>query len=882
LLARYDLILPPGQALPGQVLKNNGTGTLTWADDLGSTSDWGLIGNAGTNPFTHFIGTTDNQSLSIRTASTERMRITNTGAVGIGTNSPGAELDVVGQVRTSGGFKANNGFASLPSYSFVNDASTGIFLPSTNMLAFALGGIERGRFTPTGLSLGLGNSVQGVLIFNNSLNLNTVTLQPGITTTSYSLTLPLQQALPGQVLKNNGAGILSWADDLGVTSNWGLTGNAATTPGTNFIGTTDATDFVLRTSNAERLRVAASGNVGIGTNLPSVKLHVLGNYRLEDGTQGLGRLLMSDANGNASWKIFDSLIIGKVANGLYFNTTLHRIHMGGALTENTTITNGNFNYTYDLTGTGDFLVTEASNAIPSLFVSGNNGTATDGYVGIGTATPIGKFHINQPAATISTVQNTYHLLLGTANGIPDLTLGANAVFALVQSWNNKPMIINSQGNFVGINSAATPIQNLDINGRLALQSGVIQRGTTTINATTDLGLYQQTAGATIRFANNAGPIKFYTDQGGANSAGTNALMNVDNANGGAVKIHAETSGLGNAGVPSANAALDVQSTTKGVFFPRMTTAQRDAIAPAAADVGLMIYNLDENCINWWDTRTNVSGVPGFWNIQCQPCKDYFEYTANTNGNIFSTQVGSPNIVKTYCVKINAGVTLGATVAGGTALDFGTLPAGSIVILNNYGTIRGGGGNGGKGGSERDNVCGADLSATSGGNGGHAIITSANVQVIVYNYGTIAGGGGGGGGGAGGCRSNGGSGGGGAGIPGGAGGVSFNTGAKASGGGCTACVLGPFSGTAAAGLVATGGLATCAMGNAGGGCFAVGANGGCGGNGGNQGAAGNGGLGTTCGTATQAGGGAAGNALLGNGSGSTITNSGGSIFGIITP
>jgi hypothetical protein len=40
--------------------------------------------------------------------------------------------------------------------------------------------------------------------------------------------------------------------------------------------------------------------------------------------------------------------------------------------------------------------------------------------------------------------------------------------------------------------------------------------------------------------------------------------------------------------PATSAMLDVKSTLKGMLIPRMTTAQRDAIA--SPDNGLMIYN----------------------------------------------------------------------------------------------------------------------------------------------------------------------------------------------------------------------------------------------------------------------------------------------------
>ncbi|MGC4103001.1 beta strand repeat-containing protein [Ferruginibacter sp.] len=52
------------------------------ASSLGgsSTGSWGLSGNAGTDPSTHFIGTTDNKSLSIKTNGIERISISNTGS----------------------------------------------------------------------------------------------------------------------------------------------------------------------------------------------------------------------------------------------------------------------------------------------------------------------------------------------------------------------------------------------------------------------------------------------------------------------------------------------------------------------------------------------------------------------------------------------------------------------------------------------------------------------------------------------------------------------------------------------------------------------------------------------------------------------------------
>jgi hypothetical protein len=86
-------------------------------------------------------------------------------------------------------------------------------------------------------------------------------------------------------LRSNGA----WkkiADLSEANSNWSLTGNMGTNPSVNFIGTIDGQPLVVRTNNAERLRVDAAGNVGIGTNNPTAKLNVDGSVKLQNLATG--------------------------------------------------------------------------------------------------------------------------------------------------------------------------------------------------------------------------------------------------------------------------------------------------------------------------------------------------------------------------------------------------------------------------------------------------------------------------------------------------------------------------------------------------------------------------------------------------------------------
>ncbi len=115
----------------------------------------------------------------------------------------------------------------------------------------------------------------------------------------------------------------AWVPFLG--SGWLLTGNSGTTASTNFLGTKDSQDFVVRTNNTERLRVYAAGNVGLinsnntaeelrfyepsssGTNYTGFKAGVqAGNVTytlpISDGTSS--QVLCTDGFGNLEWKSF--------------------------------------------------------------------------------------------------------------------------------------------------------------------------------------------------------------------------------------------------------------------------------------------------------------------------------------------------------------------------------------------------------------------------------------------------------------------------------------------------------------------------------------------------------------------------------------------------
>jgi hypothetical protein len=71
----------------------------------------------------------------------------------------------------------------------------------------------------------------------------------------------------------------------------------------NGLTNTTAIGSNVLVSQSNSVVIGNSANVGIGTTAPSAKLDVVGSVKITDGTEGLGRELVSDATGNTSWKI---------------------------------------------------------------------------------------------------------------------------------------------------------------------------------------------------------------------------------------------------------------------------------------------------------------------------------------------------------------------------------------------------------------------------------------------------------------------------------------------------------------------------------------------------------------------------------------------------
>ena len=116
--------------------------------------------------------------------------------------------------------------------------------------------------------------------------------------------------------------------------------------------------------------------------------------------------------------------------------------------------------------------------------------------------------------------------------------------------------------------------------------------------------------------------------------------------------------------PDAKAMLDIKSTDKGLLIPRMTTVQRTAVAPAAGQIGLLVYDTDTKTIWQYNGTTWVDaglfGVKNATNIYAlSPA-----YSMSVGDNTVASGTNSFSTGKRPTVGANAGATGNYAVAMG--------------------------------------------------------------------------------------------------------------------------------------------------------------------------------------------------------------------------
>ncbi|MBO9611833.1 MAG: tail fiber domain-containing protein [Dyadobacter sp.] len=263
-----------------QLQVNTGTPAApVWT--LSTSNDaWKTTGNAGTDPAASFLGTTDGQPLVLRTANAERLRVTESGTVGIGTATPAGKFSIVGTFTPYAGMTIENTGVENATTMTVTPGFD-MLTPVANITTFDLPGT--GAFTfgdnvipAIGMQLGLADrrwatvhadnaNIAGIGRIGGSVPENTITSITGRDATGQIGNVAL------------GAG-LTFAD--------GTLSATATGTGVNIYnsdGTLTGPRTVTQGANALTFNGSGginfnSGNVGIGTSLPSGRLTVAGEF----------------------------------------------------------------------------------------------------------------------------------------------------------------------------------------------------------------------------------------------------------------------------------------------------------------------------------------------------------------------------------------------------------------------------------------------------------------------------------------------------------------------------------------------------------------------------------------------------------------------------
>lgn len=374
--------------------------------------------------------------------------------------------------------------------------------------------------------------------------------------------------------------------------------------------------FLLNTAGSERMRIPNTGNVLINTTTDAgYKLDVNGTARVQgklnvstggldltgtltnfSGYQGYGQMQLFSGS---AFQMFNSANNSKIslqyttATGLSLSINpenLSGVNTGLALgaslvasANNQTLVGLDINPTFN---TGAFTGVETLALRVTGFISNFTSSGATQLRIIG---PSGSnkslFFFNSSTTFASTriynAGTTNHLVFATGDSLSNPT--------------DRLTIFASTGN-IGINTTTDAGYKLDVNGTARVQSNLTV-GNATSGVRYDINFNVSFPGGGTRggivWSSGASILNRRKYNGGNDNTlsflvgnSTVELLTIQEHNG---TVNTQNVGINNTN-PDVSAILDVVSTTKGFLPPRMTNAQRAAIASPA--VGLIVYCTD--------------------------------------------------------------------------------------------------------------------------------------------------------------------------------------------------------------------------------------------------------------------------------------------------
>lgn len=198
-----------------------------------------------------------------------------------------AEMASAGTISATAFHASNGDTAAAPGHTWIGDTNTGMFHPVADVIGISINGTERARVFSTGVSTTgvyyAGNGSAATPAFNFASDLNTGFYRAYGDAIGTSINGTDRFRITSAGVSVTGYVSVSGIVDIG-TQALGNSGDTAAAPSYSWTGDTNVgifrptTDAIgLTTAGAERVRVTAAGDVGIGTSTPAGKLDVSGN-----------------------------------------------------------------------------------------------------------------------------------------------------------------------------------------------------------------------------------------------------------------------------------------------------------------------------------------------------------------------------------------------------------------------------------------------------------------------------------------------------------------------------------------------------------------------------------------------------------------------------
>ena len=372
---------------------------------------------------------------------------------------------------------------------------------------------------------------------------------------------------------------------------------------------TSGVPMTFSTSSNERMRISASGSVGVGINQPTALLNLAqgtstrASFKLSSGT-----LLSSPQSGTIEYDGFNYYVTDS-------SNTRRTIATAGS---NSSFASGNFAGNINSSGS---IITSSNLTAPTIYgsslPSGNltiDSTSsatkgniilapTGGNVGVGTSNPAGTFHvaINNPATTMSTVSDSFVLQNknATANALTSIMFvnqdgfGTGQIATLQNSGNNgSPLIFGTK--ISGGGSWNTSQLVLNTNNRVGI-------GTATPGAQLDIKIPNDTTPALyVGDSTTNGATGLYFSRWGSASAPMGIQGTVAGVGANALVLQAQA---GNVGIGTTNPIelLHVEATTGG----RMQVGTGNIFT--STGYGTSLESDTDDGVVYWNNHTQNSG-----------------------------------------------------------------------------------------------------------------------------------------------------------------------------------------------------------------------------------------------------------------------------------